>query len=63
MGGPGFVAHTPQPKPLASDPFMILNFLQDDMNILQLKKFEDLWVYGIQTTNYLRIIFQERKIS
>lgn len=51
MGCPGFVAHTPQPKPLASDPFMILNFLQDDMNILQLKKFEDLWVYGIQTTN------------
>lgn len=48
---PGFVAHTPQPKPLASDPFMILNFLQDDMNILQLKKIEDLWVYGIQTTN------------
>lgn len=27
--------HTPQPKPLASDPFMILSLLQDDMNILQ----------------------------
>jgi hypothetical protein len=28
-------SQTPPPKPLASDPFMILNLLQEVMNILQ----------------------------
>lgn len=28
--------HTPQPNPLASDPFIILSLLHDDMNMLQI---------------------------